>query len=236
MLLMGRRNRHALKALYYFCRAVDDAVDEVPTKQEAAQNLAFWRHELEVIYTGQSPSHAVMQRLETAIRQFKLPRQPFEDFFKGMEFDCAEKVEIKTESELERYCYCVAGTVGLQAMHIFEVRGERAESFAMALGQALQLTNILRDVKKDAAINRVYIPSEWRGDKLSKLISKAEARFDEVAILQKSLPSRALLPALLMRDIYYWKLQQLKQQKPVKPLPLGVYFKLAGRGIRYYLS
>jgi len=235
MLMMGKKKRHALKALYYFCRAVDDAVDEAPSKQQARENLAFWQTELENIYTVQRPpENEIMRQLGLAIWQFKLPRQPFEDLLQGMEFDCSDPVEIQTEQELERYCYCVAGAVGLQAMRIFGLEGEQANAFAIALGQALQLTNILRDKRKDAAIKRSYIPKEWSEDKDSKLISKAKEGFEKVAELEQVLPSRPLLPALLMRDIYRWKLKRLQAKRAAKPLPFAFYLRLLAKAGRYY--
>jgi Phytoene/squalene synthetase len=227
--------RHALKALYYFCREVDDSIDEAPSKSEARKNLEFWRGEIENIYVTQQPPKTETARLlGIAIWQYQLPRQPFEDLLNGMEFDCGGVVEIETEAELEKYCFCVAGTVGLQAMRIFGVQGEQADEFAIQLGQALQLTNIFRDWRKDGQVNRFYIPGEWGKEGLSKLILKAEDSFTKVAELEKSLPSRKLLPALLMRDIYQWKLNRLKRKKASKPLSLGIYFSLLGNGTRYY--
>ena len=235
MLLMGKKKRYALKALYYFCSAVDDAVDEAPTKPQARENLAFWQMELENIYTVQRPpENEIMRQLGIAIWQFKLPRQPFEDLLQGMEFDCSDSVEIQTEKELERYCYCVAGAVGLQAMRIFGLQGAQADSFAVALGQALQLTNILRDKRKDAAIKRSYIPKEWVRDKDSELISKAYESFEEVAKLEQILPSRPILPALLMRDIYRWKLKRIQAKQSAKPLPFAFYLRLLAKAGRYY--
>lgn len=235
MLLMRKKKRHALKALYYFCREVDDAVDEAATKSEARKNLEFWRAEVENIYVTQEPPQSETARqLGIAIWQYQLPRQPFEDLLNGMEFDCGGKVEIATEPELEKYCYCVAGTVGLQAMRIFGVTGHEADQFAIALGQALQLTNIFRDRHKDKEINRFYIPSEWGEDRLSKLITKADSSFEKVDELEQFLPSRKLLPALLMRDIYRWKLNRMKRKKSSKPLPIVFYLALLGNSSRYY--
>lgn len=237
MLLMRKKKRHALKALYYFCRAVDDAVDEASSKGQARKNLEFWRAEIENIYVTQSPPQTeIARQLGIAIWQYKLPRQPFEDLLNGMEFDCGGTVEIVTEAELEKYCYCVAGAVGLQAMRIFGVGGEQAEKFAIQLGQALQLTNILRDWRKDEQLNRFYIPAEWDRKGLSKLISKAEEAFEQVSELEQSLPSRKILSALLMRDIYWWKLNRMKRKKSPKPLPIGFYLSLLGNGSRYYVK
>lgn len=233
MLLMRKRKRHALKALYYFYRAVDDAVDEAPNKAAAKQALAEWRGEIENLYvTQQPPNSEIIRQLGIAVWQYKLPRQPFEDFFQGMELDCAETVQIKTEEGLERYCYCVAGAVGLQAMRIFGCKGKVADDFAVTLGQALQLTNILRDTKVDALDNRVYIPTRWGEEGLSKLILKAEDGFEEVAMLQKKLPSRNIMPALLMRDIYYWKFEQIIQKLPHKKLPASMMVKLSFKALR----
>jgi len=212
MLLMRKPKRHALKALYYFCRAVDDAVDEVSSKEEARQNLAYWRGEIENLFvTKNSPENEISSQLGIAIWRYQLPRQPFEDLLNGMEFDCSTKVEIHTEQELERYCYCVAGSVGLLAMRIFGVQGADAEQFAIYLGQALQLTNILRDRRKDKHLNRSYVPAQWGNSSTSKLIAKTDASFQKVARIKKQLPTRPLIPAILMRDIYYRKFTRLKK-------------------------
>jgi phytoene synthase len=214
MLLMPKARRHGLKALYYFCRAVDDAVDEAPNKAQAKTNLAYWRKELEAIYVpSSSPEDSVTIALNNAVQQYNLPRQPFEDLLSGMEFDCQPQVAIRNEVELERYCYCVAGSVGLQAMRIFGVVTSEGDVFAKRLGQALQLTNILRDREKDAAIGRSYVPQDWRENAAEMLIEKAEANFTVVAELEQVLPARPLLPALLMRDIYYQKLEALRVGK-----------------------
>ena len=138
--------------------------------------------------------------------------------------------------ELEKYCYCVAGTVGLQSMRIFGVIGTQADEFAIELGQALQLTNIFRDREKDKELNRSYIPAKWGDERLKKLISKAEKSFEKVIELEKNLPSRKLLPALLMRDIYYYKLNRLKRKKLPKPLPLSFYVSLFLNAVRYYVK
>ncbi len=236
MLLMRKRKRHGLKALYYFCRVVDDAVDEAPNKAKARENLAFWRDELEAIYTKKPLQSDVAKRLSYAVEAFSLPRQPFEDLMQGMELDCAEQVRLKTEAELKKYCYCVAGTVGLQAMRIFGVKGEQADAFALTLGQALQFTNILRDVKKDAVLSRTYLPEEWGDDKLSPLIRGAEESFQQVDKLAQGLPNKPLLPALLMRDIYYWKFTQICNGAAAKPLPFSLYFQLIKNVLRYALS
>ncbi len=214
MLVMRKQKRHALKSLYYFCRAVDDAVDNAQDRLSAHNNISFWRKELESIYTQRASNpHVITQALANTIATYHLPRQPFEDLLHGMEFDCAEIVQIHTEQELEKYCYCVAGAVGLQAMLLFGVNSENGNAFAIKLGLALQLTNILRDIRKDAAMNRHYIPYEWGRDKRSKLILKIESVFLEVERLSKSLPNRPLMPALLMRDIYYQKFLKLKNGK-----------------------
>lgn len=210
MLLLPKKKRTALKHLYYFFRVVDDAVDEADSKAQARENLAFWREEVPRIFHGE-PQTGLGKDFAPVVNEFQLPEGYVQDFLKGMESDCAEQVQLEDEAALQRYCYYVAGTVGLLAMRIFGVQGEQADAFAMQLGEALQLTNILRDVEKDKRMGRCYLPQSWSHlpmeEQKHRLRQKAEERFVEVQHLQKNLPMRPIIPALLMRDIYYQRLR-----------------------------
>ena len=161
-LVLPAGQRRAIIAAWDFCRAVDDAVDEgpatgaVPAGREA---VAFWRAELARCYDGESPVTPQGRGLQPFIRDFDLPRQAFEDVIDGVAMDL-DTTRYATFEELFQYCRRVASAVGLICIRIFGSSGARARDYALNLGVALQLTNILRDVKDDLERGRVYLPLE----------------------------------------------------------------------------
>lgn len=157
-LFLPKAQRQAIRTLYAFARRLDDSVDERQSVSEARQRLASWREELERCYSG-TPTDPMMQELAVTIRQFSIPRDPFEELIRGCEMDL-EQNRYETFDELRRYCFRVASAVGLLCLPIFGCRSEQAEPYAIHLGLALQLTNILRDVGADADRGRIYLPQE----------------------------------------------------------------------------
>jgi phytoene synthase len=157
-LCLPRVEREALYAVYAFCRIVDDAVDLGQDKDEQRRELARWRDEIARVYDG-VPSHPAAERLQAAIRTFPIPRSVLEEIISGVEMDL-ERARYETFDELYPYCYRVASAVGLACIEIFGYRDPRARDYAVNLGIALQLTNILRDVQIDARAGRVYLPQE----------------------------------------------------------------------------
>ena len=157
-LCLPRVQREALYAVYAFCRIVDDAVDLGQDKDEQRRELARWREEIARVYGG-VPSHPAGERLQAAIRTFPIPRSVLEEIISGVEMDL-ERTRYETFDELYPYCYRVASAVGLACIEIFGYRDPRARDYAVNLGVALQLTNILRDVQVDARAGRVYLPQE----------------------------------------------------------------------------
>ena len=159
-LVLPAEQRRAIVAVWDFCRAVDDAVDEeeaigdVPTGREA---IAFWREELARAFDGREPATPQARRLQPFIARFDLPRQGFEDVVDGVAMDL-DTTRYQTFDELFQYCRRVASAVGLICIRIFGCTGESACEYALNLGVALQLTNILRDVKDDLKRGRVYLP------------------------------------------------------------------------------
>ena len=120
MLFMPPEKRQALRSLYNFCRAADDAVDEVSSAHEARLGLDFWKQELHRIYHG-LPSHPIARQLQRTVQSFHIPEMILQEILKGFETDCAEIVALKDEAELEQYCYRVAGCVGIASLPIFGV-------------------------------------------------------------------------------------------------------------------
>lgn len=150
--------RRAITALYAFCREVDDIVDEVSDRSIARIKLDWWRTELDRMYEGDA-QHPVTRALQPAIEQYALPREHFEEILDGMEMDL-DQSSYESFRELALYCYRAAGVVGLMSAEIFGYENRRTQRYATELGTALQLTNIIRDVREDARRGRVYIPMD----------------------------------------------------------------------------
>ena len=149
--------RKALYAVYAFCRAVDDAVDEAEAGA-ASQLVAEWRAELERCYQG-APLHPVTVALAVSLEQFPVPKSALCAVIDGVEMDLL-KSRYATFAELELYCRRVASAVGLASIEIFGYTNPAARDYAADVGLALQLTNILRDLSEDAARDRIYLPAE----------------------------------------------------------------------------
>lgn len=160
-LVLPPEERRAIIAVWDFCRAVDDAVDEEPgaagqwpTGREA---VAFSRAELARAFGGGTPQTEQGRALQPFIQPFDLPRQAFEDVIDGVAMDL-DTTRYATFTDLFEYCRRVASAVGMICIRIFGCRNARAGEYALNLGVALQLTNILRDVKTDLERGRVYLP------------------------------------------------------------------------------
>ncbi len=158
-LVLPPRKRNALIAVWDFCRAVDDAVDEEEVAARAEQAVRAWRTELANCYNGAGPGTPQGRALAPFIREFNLPRQPFEDLIDGVEMDLRQ-ARYPTFEALSEYCRRVASAVGLVCVEIFGYHHPGARRYAVDLGMALQLTNIVRDVAADLRRGRVYLPEE----------------------------------------------------------------------------
>ena len=179
-LVLPADQRRAILAVWDFCRAVDDAIDEIaempalsrvdgpapshvegPVPSQAAGRAAvqFWRAELAHCYDGTEPETAQGRRLRPFVTRLDLPRSASEDVIDGVAMDL-DTTRYQTFTDLFEYCRRVASAVGLICIKIFGCRSQGARDYALNLGVALQLTNILRDVKADLARGRVYLPLE----------------------------------------------------------------------------
>jgi phytoene synthase len=155
--LLTPERRAALYAVYAFCRFIDDITDD-QSRREPAALLARWREELELVYGG-APTHPIGCALADAVQRFPLPQEYFLDLIRGVEMDLTRR-RYATFDELYQYCYRVAATVGLLCIEIFGYQRRSARDYAVDLGIAFQLTNILRDVLEDARRGRIYLPLE----------------------------------------------------------------------------
>jgi phytoene synthase len=135
---------------------VDSAVDEPAAGSNPKDELKRWREELEAVYSG-APTTPIMVSLAYHAKVLGIPKAYFEELIKGVEMDLFNNRYV-TFDELSLYCYRVASVVGLICLHVFGVTSARAQDYAVALGMAFQLTNILRDVGTDAAESRIYLP------------------------------------------------------------------------------
>jgi phytoene synthase len=153
---LPKNKRHAITALYAFCREVDDVVDECSDVNVARTTLNWWRNEVAAIYTGK-PQHPVTQALVPIVKQFNLAQEHFLEIIDGMEMDLDQPRYADFKS-LQLYCYRVASVVGLLSVEIFGYTDRQTLKYAHDLGIALQLTNIIRDVGEDARRNRIYLP------------------------------------------------------------------------------
>ncbi len=158
-LVLPAGKRHAIVAVWDFCRAVDDAVDEAGDPGRALIEVARWRGELAAVFDGGALQTSQGRALAPLVKQFNLPRASFEALVEGVEMDIGSR-RYETFADLYEYCIRVASAVGLICLEIFGYSDPRSRQYAVDLGVALQLTNILRDVSEDLRRGRVYIPQE----------------------------------------------------------------------------
>jgi 15-cis-phytoene synthase len=231
--LLPKEKRDGMSALYAFCREVDDVADDeaVPALQRA-RALAEWREDVRAACSGGRPQFAVNQELQEVIRRHPgLTFELFDDLIRGVEMDLNIK-RYANYDELEQYCYRVASVVGLLSIEIFGYENPRTREYAAYLGKALQLTNIVRDVKADAERGRIYFPL----DELTRFgVTESEIlngeyspRFRELAtsvgarakhfyqLANDTLPRedrRAMAAAELMGSVYWRLFQKLEAQQ-----------------------
>ena len=227
--LLPRDKREGMAALYAFCREVDDVADEesAPVERRRAC-LAAWRDDLRRAYEQGPPSFPVNQELQPVIARYGLSFALFDELIRGVEMDLDIKC-YETFAELELYCYRVASVVGRLSIEIFGYRNPRCRDYAVFLGKALQLTNILRDVRTDAERGRIYLPleelerchvrpEEVLNSEYSSRFSQAAARVADRARdfyrqARETLPNedrRAMGAAELMGSVYWRLLQKLE--------------------------
>jgi presqualene diphosphate synthase len=159
MRLLPEERREGMYAVYAFCREIDDVADEPAPVAEKMARLREWRREIERLYEGK-PQTLTGRALLPIVHDYGLEREDFLALIDGMEMDAIEDIRAPALGRLELYCDRVAGAVGRLSIRIFGATEPQAKAVARHLGQALQLTNILRDLKEDAEHGRLYLPSE----------------------------------------------------------------------------
>ncbi len=157
--VLPREKRRALCAVYAFMRFCDDISDSEESLDAKQAGLQRWRQRLDAILAGDLPHNSIFPAFRDSIQRFSIPVQYFHWIIDGAEMDLAVD-RYETFDELYRYCFNVASAVGLVCLHIFGFRDDCAKQYAEHCGIAFQLTNILRDVREDAEMGRIYIPEE----------------------------------------------------------------------------
>jgi phytoene synthase len=157
--LLPKEKNDAINTVYAFCRCTDDIVDnENETVELRFKKIREWKNEFEKALNGNS-GYPLLNQVNKIIKKFNIPVEPFFELIKGMESDL-QTSRYKDFASLYQYCYRAAVTVGLMSIEIFGYKTKDAKEYAVNLGIALQLTNIIRDVKYDALNGRIYIPEE----------------------------------------------------------------------------
>jgi len=197
-LVLPAEQRKAIIAVWDFCRAVDDAVDEADQQErpDAREAICFWRAELARCYEGAAPQTAQGRRLQPFITRFDLPRDAFADVIDGVAMDL-DTTRYQTFDDLLQYCLRVASAVGLACIHVWGFRDAAAKTHAEHAGVALQLTNIIRDVKPDLERGRLYLPLED--------LRAAGCSVEELAAGRVTPPVRALLAFECERARQYYE-------------------------------
>ena len=231
-LLLPKAKRDAMSALYAFCREVDDVTDEeaVPLEKRR-EELSAWRADVCRACEGDKPELPVNRELQSVIQQFELRFDLFNELIKGCEMDLETK-RYETYEQLELYCYRVASVVGLLSIEIFGYTNPKCRDYAVHLGKALQLTNILRDVGNDADRERIYLPlvelkafdvteaeilQRKYSDRFARLAASVAGRArNYYRLARETLPvedRRAMVAAELMGTVYWRLLGKLEARK-----------------------
>ncbi len=246
--MLPRARRDAMSALYAFCRNVDDVADEasVPVERRRAE-LAEWRADIRRACENQSPQIALNREFQPVIRQYHLPFQLFDELIQGCEMDL-DIPRYETFEQLELYCHRVASVVGLLSIEIFGYRNPACRDYAVHLGKALQLTNILRDVRTDAERGRIYLPlaalKQFNVSPDEILRHEYSERFVQLAasiagyarnfyrLARATLPAedrRSMVAAELMGSVYWRLLLKLESHRfnvfGLQPMRLGSGYK-----------
>ena len=232
-LFLPAARRAAITAFYAFCREVDDVVDEVSDPALAATKLQWWRTEVGRAFAGQ-PTHPVMMALMPWVADFRIRPDHLHAVIEGCQIDL-QQTRFLDYPALQRYCHLVAGVVGEVAASIFGSTHEATLQYAHGLGQAMQLTNIIRDVGDDARRGRIYLPmnelqrfdvkahellrreSPWgyspRFEALMRFqAERAHATFDAALARLPASDRQAQKPGLMMANIYRTLLREIESQ------------------------
>ena len=229
-LFLPTERRAAITAFYAFCREVDDVVDEISDPSVAQSTLAWWQKEVLQAFEG-NPSHPVMHALMPHVKAYGIESHHLLSVIEGCQMDLTQ-TRYLDYAGLQRYCHLVAGVVGEVSAKIFGQTDAATTAYAHKLGQAFQLTNIIRDVGEDALRGRIYLPvSELQqfdvkaheilnrvdSDRFQALMqfqaARAHARYDEALALLPANDWKHQKPGLMMASIYRTLLREIEAKK-----------------------
>ena len=230
-LFLPKDRRAAITAFYAFCREVDDVVDEISDPSVAATKLAWWAKEVSQSFAlpySEANRHPVMKALMPHAAAYKIEAQHLQAIIDGCRMDL-EQTRYLDYPTLQRYCHLVAGVVGEVAAQIFGQTDAQTTQYAHKLGQAFQLTNIIRDVGEDAQRGRIYLPvnelqqfdvkshelgKKAYSDRFTALMkfqaTRAHSLYDEAMALLPRADRRAQKPGLMMASIYRTLLREIE--------------------------
>ncbi len=249
MRLLPNAKRNAMYTIYAFFRHIDDIVDGNAPLEEKQELLSAWREELDNIYDKKLPTTDIGRRIYKNCMRFKLPKEEFIELLDCISMDIPKPVQAPTMQEFERYCSGVAGVPGNLTLRVLGVKDqELIKELSKTLGTALQITNILRDVKEDAYAQRLYIPEEClqkagisSRDPMTVLVDKnlaiaredlarqAAAYYDRAFELLKKIDKKNARPVKAIAYIYkrYFDIMSNRGWEIVSPKPhIGKMSKL----------
>lgn len=255
MRILPRAKREAIFAVYAFCRDVDDIADEEAPLEHKWAGLDRWRNEIAALYESGQVTHPLARALLGPIRDYDLERADFEAVIDGMAMDAGEPIVGPSAADLDLYCDRVACAVGRLCVHIFGEPNARGRAVADALGRALQLTNILRDVQEDAERDRVYLPREllerhglagvaprdimshpgfpsvWRD-----LADEAEDAYRRAREALRACDRAKMRPARIMMEVYYRDLERMRRLSDRELADPAVSKRRVGKGERLLIA
>ena len=221
MRLLPSQKRDAMFAIYAFCREVDDIADGEESSKIKLKKLQYWREQIYDLYKGR-PKNLIMQALVGPLKNYDLAKEDFVAVIDGMETDAIGQVRIKNMDALVQYCDRVACAVGRLSNAVFGLAPEQRNSLAKALGEALQLTNILRDIHEDAKRNHIYLPKDLLAQNgidnreikdilesprlpevCSELAERTRQNFKQAKSIIKNCDKTRIRPAIIMMEIYH---------------------------------
>ncbi len=227
-LFLPKPKRAAITAFYAFCREVDDVVDDMVDAGVASTKLAWWQAEVAKAFAGE-PTHPVMKALMPLAADYQIEQRHLQAVIEGCQMDL-QQTRYLDYPGLQRYCHLVAGVVGEVAANIFGQTQPETTAYAHKLGQALQLTNIIRDVGEDSLRGRIYLPvnelqrfevkandilKRQYSDRFTALMKfqaqRAQGLYDEALALLPAADRRAQKPGLMMASIYRALLTEIER-------------------------
>lgn len=247
MKVLPEERRKAMYAIYAYCREIDDIADDPLPYSEKKTALADWRAEIDALYAG-APSKPTARALLGPVNEYELRKEDFVALIDGMDMDAQDDLRAPSMEELKLYCARVAGAVGLLSVRVFGETHPARDNVALSLGLALQLTNILRDVREDADRGRLYLPRELLekhgiesdepdtvlthpniGSLCDELADMAEQSFSEAVSAMNKCSKKAMRPAIVMMHVYHAILDKLRArgwQRLAEPVKVSKFKKL----------